>query len=235
MEEARIKARDAGEKRYTSERPCRRGHIGQRYTSNAVCVQCDIEVLSVRRRAKMVYVPRRAKGVCEHCGAEYEKTNNANRYCSMECRFWSKVDKRSENECWPWTGARMPFGHGSFNPEGKRGHQNVAAHRFSYELHSGVPVRSLKRKRWGDLYVCHTCDNPSCVNPKHLYLGSHATNIKDMNDRGRHGRTGPPRKYNQNDVDRVLELHKAGYSQIKIGWLTGIPQTIVSEMIRGKY
>jgi hypothetical protein len=235
MEEARIKAREAGETRYESKLPCKRGHVGQRYTCNAVCVQCDIEVLSVRRRAKLVYVPRKAKGICEHCGSEFEKTNNANRHCSTECRFWSKVDKRGDDECWPWTGARLPFGHGQFNVDGNRGGKSVAAHRVAFELNTGVPVRKLKRKKWGDLYVCHTCDNPSCVNPKHLYLGSHATNMHDMNSRGRHGRAGPEKRYSESDVAAVLELRAAGYSQDKIAWLTGIPQTTVSVMLRGKY
>jgi hypothetical protein len=235
MEDARIKARDADQARYTSERPCRRGHIGQRYTSNGNCVQCDNEVLSVRRRAKLVYVPRTARGVCEQCGKEFDKTNNANRYCSTECRFWSKVDKRGENECWPWLGAKGPTGHGSFRIDARRDGLHGNAHRAAYEIGTGVPISRIKRKKWGDLYVCHTCDNPSCVNPKHLYLGSHSTNIQDMNDRGRHARVGPPKRYTLEDVERVKALRRDGLSQMRISALTGIPQTTISTMLRGNY
>jgi hypothetical protein len=235
MEEARIKARDAGETRYESKLPCKRGHVGPRYTSNGNCVQCDREVLSVRRRAKLVYVPRKAKGTCEQCGSEFEKTNNANRYCSTECRFWSKVDKRGPDECWPWLGAKGPTGHGSFRIDARRDGMHGNAHRAAYEIANGVPLSEIKRKKWGELYVCHTCDNPSCVNPKHLYLGSHASNMKDMNDRGRHAHAGPPRKYSDEYVEYVKRLRASGISQDKIAKITGIAQTIISQMVRGKY
>jgi hypothetical protein len=96
---------------------------------------------------------------------------------SLVTRFWLKVDRRGDNECWLWTASTTGNGYGQFSPTchpPKTGY----AHRFSYELHYGpIPAGML---------VCHTCDNPRCVNPKHLFLGTHQDNATDMKQKGRH-------------------------------------------------
>lgn len=84
-------------------------------------------------------------------------------------RFWSKVDKTSNpNGCWEWTASKGTWGYGQLYVNGKI----IATHRFSYELHNGAFDKSL--------FVCHSCDNPSCVNPEHLWLGTATDNHKDM-------------------------------------------------------
>jgi hypothetical protein len=85
-------------------------------------------------------------------------------------RFWDKVDKT--DSCWLWTGKPDPKGYGRF----KLSNRSWRAHRVSWLIHFQDP---------GDLFVCHSCDNPICVNPEHLFLGTHQDNMNDMYNKGR--------------------------------------------------
>jgi hypothetical protein len=89
-------------------------------------------------------------------------------------RFWGYVVKGSDNECWEWIGYKRGNGYGGVSLLGKKEY----AHRVSWELAHG-PIQH-------GLFVLHKCDNPTCVNPAHLYLGTQADNIHDREERFNH-------------------------------------------------
>lgn len=106
-------------------------------------------------------------GDVQSCG------ERSNKYHLGE-RFWANVNVGTEDECWTWTGQSGAGGYGVMKMNGKA----VKAHRVSYLLsHDELPH---------DLDVLHSCDNPSCVNPKHLRLGTHTDNMRDRAQRTPH-------------------------------------------------
>lgn len=91
-------------------------------------------------------------------------------------RFWSKVDKRNHNECWPWKGSCRPGGYGQLTVFVNGIARCILAHRISWALSFGDS---------GNLLVCHRCDNPPCCNPAHFFLGTGADNNADKVSKGR--------------------------------------------------
>ena len=87
-------------------------------------------------------------------------------------RFWEKV--RVTDDCWEWVGCIQGQGYGNFWVAGKY----YRAHRLSYQMFNGLIVDR-------DVFVCHRCDNPRCVNPEHLFAGSAQDNTNDMMAKGR--------------------------------------------------
>jgi hypothetical protein len=90
-------------------------------------------------------------------------------------RFWAKVTKGGD--CWIWNGTKDGKGYGRLHLSGPAGRRTVKAHRLAYELHKG-PIPS-------GLEILHACDNPSCVNPAHLSVGTRADNMQDAAAKGR--------------------------------------------------
>lgn len=114
-------------------------------------------------------------------------------------RFWAKI-KKADNGCWNWTASKRPKGYGAFVWATDTGKIiQGSAHRFSYELHYGVFDTIL--------CVLHRCDNPACVNPQHLFLGTRKDNNLDMVSKGRHRSGASKTPVNQCKYKRGDEHH----------------------------
>lgn len=148
--------------------------------------------------------------------------------------FMSRV--RKTNCCWLWTGrANNGLGHRVVAVRGVKHY----AHRLSYELHVGPIPRGL--------LVCHTCDNPPCVRPSHLFLGTHADNLADMARKGRHGtrrysvfvpylphgQSHPRAKLTDLDVRAIRTRYVGGgTTQRKLSAEYGVSQPMIGYILR---
>lgn len=146
-------------------------------------------------------------------------------------RFWSKVNVGGSDDCWEWTASRHYSGYGKFAtfPDGKVKFETAS--RVAYRIAYGAIPHKL---------VCHTCDNPPCCNPKHLFSGTHSDNTLDCVAKNRHKRpvfpikpTGIP-KLTRDDVAEIRKLINDGHSNIQIGRRFGVTHSNISMIRRNK-
>lgn len=150
---------------------------------------------------------------------------------SLEERFWEKVDKQGPEECWEWQAATHRHGYGAFGVGGRDG-KMARAHRISYKLHKG-PIPD-------GCYVLHHCDNPPCVNPDHLYVGTQTDNMQDAVERdrgvgspGMPGETHPQAKVTEADVREMRQRYEEEpVSQYDLADQYGLTQSTVSDILR---
>lgn len=123
-------------------------------------------------------------------------------YPTLTERFWARVD--STGECWLWTGTRDLNNYGALHYRLPNQRVNKGAHRLSWEIHFG-PIPD-------GLCVLHHCDNPPCVNPTHLFLGTKQVNSTDMKQKGRAKGTGP--KLQSGQVRAIRQQYTLGHLTI---------------------
>ncbi len=137
-------------------------------------------------------------------------------------RFWRKVSLTKP--CWVWTGAKDRHGYGLM----WNGERLVLAHRLSFRVHFGEFDESL--------HVCHTCDNPLCVYPGHLWSGTNAENTKDkvLKSRQRRGERTPNAVLTAELVPKLRARHAAGETLTNIAASVGVDRSTVGNAVRRK-
>lgn len=138
-------------------------------------------------------------------------------------RFEKKFLKKSNKECWEWLAGKLGK-YGGFWYSGK----TIIASRFSYMLYKGAI---------GNLDVCHTCDNPICVNPNHLFLGTAQENSQDSINKGRmiKGERVNTAKLTENDVRKIRKLFNEGYTKYRLGKMFNMSRTNIRRIIERIY
>lgn len=141
--------------------------------------------------------------------------------------FWSKVDKSAgEDACWLWTAYRTSDGYGIVRISPSK---TTRAHRFAYELTVG--------EIGGGQHACHHCDNPACVNPRHIFLGTNADNVKDRVAKNRtnpvYGEQHGLHKLTDAQVSKIREAYKTGkITHRELGIEYGVSHAQIGNIIR---
>lgn len=202
----------------------------------------------------------KGKSVCEGCEKEFEwqrfKNQTTARFCCKKCWYqWNARNLAKFNEdrfqwrtatkeekmarlrqnfeskviraqgCWGWSGVFDKDGYGLI-PSGHN--KQIRAHRAAYFLFKGVdPCKLL---------VCHTCDNPKCTNPEHLFLGTAKENNKDCREKGRAsvGSKQPRAKLKEEDVKKILYLLTLGVTGRRIAKDYGVSPSQICEIKNGR-
>lgn len=140
---------------------------------------------------------------------------------TLKQRFMEKVVKgQDEDSCWLWQGAVDGSGYGVIKANGTQ----QQAHRVAYQymVNGGKPIPP-------GMFICHRCDEPSCVNPKHLWLGTHQDNMADRNNKGRQAS-----KLNPAQVKLIRRLHKQGHTCKAIAERMGVTPAPIEAVMQGK-
>ena len=130
--------------------------------------------------------------------------------------LWNRIQKDA-NGCWHWTGAKSSWGYGQIGVNNRI----LYVHRIVWEQINGAIPEGM--------FVCHTCDNPACVRPNHLFLGTPGDNSRDMVLKGR-----ACFKLTKEQAKEALERRQQGEEYKSIGRSYGVTGAAISALVRGK-
>jgi hypothetical protein len=173
------------------------------------------------------------KGYCDKHYRRVLRRGDVNDYGSRKVaegdaieRFHQKYEI-NESSCWIWTGGTRPNSKGVPYPRHwTDDFKSIGAHRFSFELvHGAIPQ---------GMYVCHKCDTPLCVNPDHLFLGSHQDNMRDMvaKQRSFTGRGEDKKGRSKLTNQQADQIRKMSMSHSNIGAMFGVSATTIGRIKR---
>lgn len=201
------------------------------------CEQCSRKFRNRRDNGRLIEPLRWEK--TRFCSPECKQASQRGRVVpwllvekeDLKTRFMRHVEQEENGKkCWNWTGSKSGAGYGSIQVNGKK----VLAHRVSYMIHKGEIPELVG---YHGYVVCHSCDNPSCVNPDHLFLGSQYANMQDRDAKGRRaallGEVHGMATLTERDVLSIRDL--AGrYSQQELAKMFSISNSMVSLIINRK-
>ena len=149
---------------------------------------------------------------------------------TQAARFWKQVQRCEHGEpcqgcCWPWHGAQSEQGYGRTRFV-LLGEEETYAHRIAFALWT--------KRLAGKKEVCHSCDNPPCCNPLHLWSGTHRANHGDSRRKGRRSRQSHPQKLTWGKVRDARRAWQQGQTQREIAATLGVSQPLVSMILQGK-
>ena len=181
---------------------------------NGYMKKCEIEncsnVMGNRKLCEMHY------GRLRRNGNPQIVLRNMGVGSSKEERLWSKIDIKTHNDCWEWTGVTKIFGYGNTSWNGK----STVAHKLAWFLTFGT---------WPNGLLLHSCDNPPCCNPNHLREGTHLDNMWDAIEKGRKFTT-----LSKNSVKEIKQLLSSGVPVKEIVNLYGVSQSAIYQIKSNK-
>lgn len=183
--------------------------MGNHSVSGICCVLCGHDKTVGRKLCKSCYYKEKRKGTLENFPQ-----------ATLADSFMNRVSKTEE--CWNWTGTKHQYGYGVVVINNK----SIRAHRYSYELHKGAIPDGL--------VVMHSCDNPSCVNPDHLSLGTRLDNNRDAKEKGRNatGERNGQSKLSNSTIEEIRSL--VGIKNTYIATIYNIDPSHVSRIRNGR-
>ena len=163
-----------------------------------------------------------------------KKAGNPGRPANTPNVLWSKVDKRGEDECWNWLSYKNENGYGRVQIND----WSYYAHRVIFDLANPNVITWKAPKNTDEHgFLLHTCDNPSCCNPKHLWVGTHADNMADKSKKGRcpdfNSDKGPRCKLTMVQALEIRQKHNDGISARELAKTYEISLSSIKTLLRG--
>lgn len=137
-------------------------------------------------------------------------------------KFYSRIEFRDNSDCWWWTGPKTPSGYGCFAPKHK---VMYSTHRLAWEINKG-PIPT-------GMHICHICDNPPCVNPDHLFIGTNQDNVNDRVAKGRQqrGQSHGQSILTEDHITQIRALVHYGVKQTTLARMFGVKRSTVNEAV----